>query len=420
MDKQQYTEWHDAAGRRVKPGTPGAKKVHRESSRWYAFWRVGGRVKRAPLATDKAASKAMLAELIRNLERGLAGLTDPHQQHQGAQLAELVEEYLAVKLAEGLRETSFRERRRILAAALAAAKWKTLADLTADKIDRYLLGKVKSGVSGRTVLAHRVALSDLCKWLTRTRRIGANPMAVVFKPNKLKSVRPWRALTADDLARLLTAAAARPLAAAKVNRGGRNARQQPGRTHAADLTPDTVARLEGEGRERALLYKVAALTGYRRRELLQLKVHHLRLDDARPTIRQTETKGGEKAVIPIPPALAAELRQHVAGLPADAPVFGVGPDLSKVFGRDRAFAKIPQRDAAGKYAVFHSLRKSAATLMIMMGVAPKEAQSFLRHSDIRLTLDTYTDGEIVGMDAAAAAMEAAYAKLTPPAPPPAD
>jgi integrase len=419
MDKHVWVEWTDANGKRVKPNTPGATKQRHETPKWYAFWRdtKTKRVKKAALATDKAAAQAMLADLVRDLERGQAGLTDPFERHHGTALADLVQEYLAYKTAAGMRPTTFTERRRILNAVIKGAKLRKLADLTPDKIDAYLLARIKSGLAARTVHQHRSAATDFAKWLHTTKRTPVNVLSTVIKAPKFRAVRPTRALSADELTRLLAAAAVRPLNTARTNKGGRNARKAPGRTHAADLHPETVARLEREGATRQLLYKVATLTGYRRRELRLLQVHHLHLDSTPPTIRQEDTKGGEKAIIPIPNALAAELRQHVADLAPDARVFSVGPDVSKVFARDRAAAGIARKDAAGRYVVFHSLRKSAATLLIMMGVPMKEAQSFLRHSNIQLTVDTYTDAGIVGMANALAAMETAYNKLSAPTPP---
>ncbi len=53
-------------------------------------------------------------------------------------------------------------------------------------------------------------------------------------------------------------------------------------------------------------------------------------------------------------------------------------------------ADIPDKDEDGKYADFHSLRHSYATLLKNSGVHPKTAQMLLRHSDVNLTLGIYT------------------------------
>ena len=43
---------------------------------------------------------------------------------------------------------------------------------------------------------------------------------------------------------------------------------------------------------------------------------------------------------------------------------------------------------------FHALRGTFATLMSKSGVSPKAAQELMRHSDIRLTMQTYTSYQI--------------------------
>ncbi len=48
-------------------------------------------------------------------------------------------------------------------------------------------------------------------------------------------------------------------------------------------------------------------------------------------------------------------------------------------------------DAQGRYADFHSLRKTFITDLSKSGVSPKMAQSLARHSDINLTMNVYTD-----------------------------
>ena len=57
---------------------------------------------------------------------------------------------------------------------------------------------------------------------------------------------------------------------------------------------------------------------------------------------------------------------------------------------DLELAGIEYVDAAGRYADFHSLRYSFASILHQSGVSPEVAQSLLRHSTIGLTMDTYT------------------------------
>jgi integrase len=84
---------------------------------------------------------------------------------------------------------------------------------------------------------------------------------------------------------------------------------------AADLQPETQERYRRLGRERALLYKTAVLTGLRQGELAALRVAYLKLD--RKPVPALElpgefTKNGDDAKLLLVPALADELRQWVA------------------------------------------------------------------------------------------------------------
>jgi len=47
-----------------------------------------GRLRRQPLAIDKAAARAMLHEIVRNVEREKAGLIDPTDAQRKRTLAE--------------------------------------------------------------------------------------------------------------------------------------------------------------------------------------------------------------------------------------------------------------------------------------------------------------------------------------------
>jgi hypothetical protein len=52
------------------------------------------------------------------------------------------------------------------------------------------------------------------------------------------------------------------------------------------------------------------------------------------------------------------------------------------------------RDDRGRRADFHSLRHSYGTLLAKSGVAPRMAMALMRHTDMRLTMNVYTDPRI--------------------------
>ena len=65
--------------------------------------------------------------------------------------------------------------------------------------------------------------------------------------------------------------------------------------------------------------------------------------------------------------------------------------LVKIIGRDLIAAGIPKVDADGCVVHVHALRHSFRTLLSLAGVA----QAAMRHSNISLTMGTYTDARLL-------------------------
>jgi integrase len=110
-------------------------------------------------------------------------------------------------------------------------------------------------------------------------RLLTNPLATVPKADEAADVRRQRrALTEAELVRLLAVARQRPLLDNATVRRGKDKGKQ-----ICQLRPETVARLERLGRERALIYKMLVLTGLRKNELATLTVGQLDLDANPPS-----------------------------------------------------------------------------------------------------------------------------------------
>jgi hypothetical protein len=166
------------------------------------------------------------------------------------------------------------------------------------------------------------------------------------------------------------------------------------------------------GRERALTYKTMIYTGLRKGELASLTVSALHLNGDGPHLELAakNAKSGHGARIPLRADLAEDLRDHLAGkldayrrrtladgrteypdaLPGNTKLFNVPRDFIKIFDRDLEAAGIAKTDAQGRTVDIHCLRHTFATMLSQAGVAPRMAQELLRHSDIRLTMNTYT------------------------------
>ena len=72
-------------GKRVSRDTPGARKVREKATKWYGqYTDVDDKLTKTPLSPDKVAARQMLANLVREAERGKAGLTDPRAEQKQA------------------------------------------------------------------------------------------------------------------------------------------------------------------------------------------------------------------------------------------------------------------------------------------------------------------------------------------------
>jgi integrase len=74
------------------------------------------------------------------------------------------------------------------------------------------------------------------------------------------------------------------------------------------------------------------------------------------------------------------------------------------FRSDLAAAGIAEEDERGRKVVLHSLRHSLATLLAASNVPPAIAMKIMRHRDIRLTLQAYTDDGLLPVAAAMATL----------------
>lgn len=421
LQKIVYTYW-TLGGRRVPAGTPGAVKEQTESGKWYMVWWEGKKLKKEPLSTDKDVAQTMMGDRLRNRELGRGQMVDPRKHHLDRPLLEHFEEYLAEQEGELGSHFYFTEKRRIVRLIVAETGMVKLADLTHEAVDGYLTGmkkerKLKSGreavaASAATRKKHLTAINSFADWCEKKDRLERNPLYRVTVP-KGGEVRPRRALNADEVRRLLEVARLRPLQTALTNRGGR--RNKGGKvSHQAKVREEVRARLILLGRERALIYKTAVFTGLRVNELRHLKVGHLSLTGPLPTyeLPGKYTKNDKPAKGALLPEFAEQLQAFIADTAkgsADA-VFTVPEKMTKIFKRDLRLAGIPLQDHEGRYATFHSLRHSANTLLGQAGVPARLRMLFMRHSDIRLTLQRYDDEAHHDLKDAAAA----FAKLNLP------
>jgi integrase len=209
---------------------------------------------------------------------------------------------------------------------------------------------------------------------------------------------------------------------------------RPERKEISPLSPDQARALlrAAEGDRLEAVYALAVGTGMRQGELLGLKWEDVDLEGGTVQVRRTlstATGGGfrfgppktakSRRSVKLPGAALSALKKHrqaqleermrLAGLFVDhGLVFAsrVGTPVSRQDLVTRSFKPLLKR--AGLPDVrFHDLRHTCATLLLGRGVHAKLVQELLGHSNISVTLDTYSH-VLPGMsDAAAGAMDEA-------------
>ena len=146
---------------------------------------------------------------------------------------------------------------------------------------------------------------------------------------------------------------------------------------------------------RKLLYLLVLHTGLRRGEINALHGNDFHLDAANPfyLVPTAKSKSRKEQPRPLHPELVAELQKLKASgkLKPEHLVFPDRVPPMKEIRKDFKKAEIPLKDERGWVVDFHALRTTYITRLQRAGVSPREAMELARHSDMRLTMKTYTD-----------------------------
>ena len=399
--KNRITRYVDIHGRRAKKDTPGAQRVREKSKKWYGEYKdAQGITRRAPLMTDKAASQAKLNELVRNEERRSVGLFDPYEEHRRRSVSDHITDYGAFLEAKDNSEQHVNQTISRIRRLAAGCKFERLSDIDAAKVAGWLLRQRKQSkrFSIQTSNFYLDSFKYLCNWLVRHERLAKNPVSLLQRLNVETDRRhDRRSLGDEEFERLL------------------------------EVATNSDRRVEGvEGRDRAMLYILAAWTGYRRRELASLTLRSFELDAETPIVevRAAYSKRRREDAVPLHDFVVEQLRVWLAEKPdlaPDDPIFDLRTpkgDLrrtSKMMKKDLSTARenwleespseeerkeressdfLRYENAKGEFADFHANRHTFITRLSRSGISLGMAQKLARHSDPRLTANRYTHLEI--------------------------
>ena len=262
------------------------------------------------------------------------------------------------------------KKRRRTKHVLSKCKFAMIGDLSASAVLNCLSALREEGASAQTSNHYLRAIKQFARWLVLDRRTPENPLSHLAMFNvEVDRRRQRRPLTVDEFDRLIRAAESGPV----------------------------VMGLPGP--DRAILYAIAAYTGYRRGEIASIRAtsFDFTVDPPTLTVRAGHSKRRRTDVMPLRQDLVRRIRDWMEGRETtlDQPLFRVSKrrtaDMLKA---DLKRADIPYVDSRGRYADFHALRHTFVSNLGKAGVSPKLAQSLARHSDINLTMNAYSHLEL--------------------------
>ncbi|MFL5707084.1 MAG: tyrosine-type recombinase/integrase [Ktedonobacteraceae bacterium] len=248
-----------------------------------------------------------------------------------------------------------------------------LSKLTPQKVQAFYAQKLKEGLAPGSVRDIHMVLHKALENAVRWRLVGRNVCDDVSPPRQVKH--EIQSLTEEQAHKLL----------------------QVAQGH----------KLEG-------LITVALATGMRRGELLGLRWQDINFEDRSLQIRRTMARLGKEGVVAsqpktqkskrkivLPQFVVEVLKQHhIRQLETRIRVGTVWEENDLVFcngfgrfldqGQLHVMFQNFLKEAGLPPMRFHDLRHSAATFLLGMGVHPKVVQEILGHSNISMTMDTYS------------------------------
>ena len=304
--------------------------------------------------SDKQVAQQKLNKLIQELEHESAGLIPAKAEREAAQspLLDLVSEYVNELTVLGRSADHLRHVDKRLRRLVRECGWTRLADVTPASFQMWR--KEQAHKAPKTLNEYLATLSAFWTWLHKQSRLSVNPFELVERTDA---------------------------------RG-------KGRVQRRALSDAQVVQLLQVAGKNQLAYMLPLYAGLRRNEVKTLRWSNLVLGESGGLLRihAAVNKNRKEQALPLHRELAEVLQQQKpADSKTDELVVVNGVPKMKEFRQDLAKAGIPFLDERGHRMDYHALRTTFITRPSTMKVHPRLAMALARHSDMRLTMKTYTD-----------------------------
>lgn len=372
-----HARWVGKNGNKLSgPVTKNKKSILVESKTYYVRYRdQNGREKKIKGYEDKMATEALARKIQTRIDRIKIGLVEEEEiEAAESSVMELINLYIADL---NRRDSSLNHQKIVKSSLRRVAKalaWHRINDIKIDAINRYLgslRGDKKNGIGPSTYNHYIRILKAFSQWLYRSKRSSSHilrDLAVINEQTDTRIVR--RSISQEELDKLIMMTQEAP-------RSGRHSREK-------------LSSLQ-----RAMLYRIASLTGFRASELASLTPESFNWEADPPYVQVESKKAKNRKLVPIPILNDLDfhcghwIRSQKPGSPLFPGSWAKRRHAATMLRSDLKRAGIEFETKDGRFD-FHALRAQFVTSLIQKNLNPAIVQRMARLSSLNLLTKHYT------------------------------
>lgn len=376
---QRLARFKDSRGKSVSiPLTEDGNRIIRQTAKWYIEYNdADGIIRKVPGFKDKQATEQRAQELEKTAEHIRSGYKPKEHEQLNRLLSEHIEDFRESLKSKGNGKSHVDQTVKRIKCVFEKCEFLFWKDISASKVMNCIAGLEhrKQKISTQTFNYYLQSTKQFCKWMVEDGRVDVSPVKHLNNVTVIPTFER-RAGTVNELIKLLEVAKAGPV------------------------------RFGLIGHERFILYRFAAETGLRAKEILSLTVSSFNFDDCTVLAKVGYTKNKEKGIIPLKKNTVVLLKDFMKGKLPTAQAFKMPSkfNMAKMLRKDLACAhkkwlneaeansKEYQRREKSDFLSdegfdFNALRHTFITSL--RTVPSRIAQSLARHKSSKMT-DRYT------------------------------
>lgn len=329
----------------------------RKSRLYSARYKLPGQTKITTIAlhvSDRQVAEAKLREILRELEREAVGISVPKRVRLAGQcgIEQHVKAYCSDLKARRKDEDYVTTIEKRLTKLVNECRWQRIGDVTAESFQMW---REKQSFAPKTLNDYLAAASALFRWLIRSEIARCDPLLRVGKVDV---------------------------------RGNERLRRRA-------FTPEEFASVVVVAGDYRMALLTAYYTGLRRGELSQLQWADVfrKAEGTFIMVRAATAKNRLTKALYVTAWFARELVRSKPTGAAECDLILPPGKIPSIWAFRTLLkrAGVQYKDSLGRQADFHAIRRSLNTHLAQNGVDAHTRKEIMRHSELRLTLDVYTD-----------------------------